>query len=122
MSSEATTTRTISDVRERESTVALEVLLDVHQRVEDDVGEGAIVEVGEIGGGVGERLVDELVDEGENDGEEVLRVQMLVGGLVELHLGENHDDVRDESEVVGGHRGQQIVGQLLHLLDHIGED
>ena len=48
-------------------TIALEVLLDVHQCVEDDVCEGSIVEMREIGGGIGERLVRELVHKLEND-------------------------------------------------------
>lgn len=64
-SREDTTTR--RSTREKEGTIALEVLLDVHQRVEDDVCELSVVEMGEIGGGVGERLVRELVHELEND-------------------------------------------------------
>ena len=64
-SSEDTTTG--RSKREKNGTIALEVLLDVHQRVEDDVCEGSIVEMREIGGGIGERLVRELVHELEND-------------------------------------------------------
>lgn len=64
-SSEDTTTG--RSKREKNGTIALEVLLDVHQCVEDDVCEGSIVEMREIGGGIGERLVRELVHELEND-------------------------------------------------------
>lgn len=64
-SSEDTTTG--RSKRRKNGTIALEVLLDVHQRVEDDVCEGSIVEMREIGGGIGERLVRELVHELEND-------------------------------------------------------
>ena len=64
-SSEDTTTG--RSKREKNGTIALEVLLDVHQRVEDDVCEGSIVEMREIGGGIRERLVRELVHELEND-------------------------------------------------------
>lgn len=65
-SSEDTTTGR-SKREKKNGTIALEVLLDVHQRVEDDVCEGSIVEMREIGGGIGERLVRELVHELEND-------------------------------------------------------
>lgn len=65
-SSEDTTTGR-SKREKKNGTIALEVLLDVYQRVEDDVREGSIVEMREIGGGIGERLVRELVHELEND-------------------------------------------------------
>ena len=100
----------------------MEVLLDVHQRVENDVCELSVVEMREIGGGIGERLVHEFVHELEDDGEKRMRVEILIGSLVELHLCENDDDVRDEGEIVRRHGGQEVIRELLHLLDHVFED
>lgn len=51
-----------------------------------------------------------------------MRVEILVGRLVELHFGEDHDDVRDEREVVRRHGGQKVIRELLHLLNHVLED
>ena len=76
------------------------MLLDVHQRAEDDIGELAVVEMREIAGRIGERLVHKLVHKLKNVGKEVVRVEILIGDLVELHFSENDNDVGDEREVV----------------------